>query len=271
MNKSDHRSGPTQPHVPFVEEWSQIQEIIQSEMRAVLVDHGATQQLLRYVAEMKGYPRVPCFAAAWIENPSERAHHATCHCLHAVGIKLLDDVIDQDQEVSNADLALGHVLIQHALARLPADAAELDFALRAWRPIWAHIVREPQTALQDIDAWFSGAEIKAGRMMEFYARLSSRTAMSLTSPEEQTARAMNLVGQIYMVGDDIRDWHVLGERRSNLFEMIAGDERARQSVRARLDAMSGELGGILALYPPALDFAPEVARIADKWHRALTS
>lgn len=269
MRKAPPRPVADPPPIDFESEWLLIQEKIQSEMRTVLKNHGATDCLLRYVAEMKGYPRVPCFAAAWIADPIERTHHAIGHCLHAVGTKLLDDVIDQDQEVANADLALGHVLIQHALARLPADAGVLGFTLQAWQPIWAYVVREPQTVIQDVDTWFSGAEIKAGRMMEFYARISSRTAQSITAPEDRIARAMNLVGQIYMVGDDIRDWHVLGERQSNLFAMIADNNEAQQIACDRLDGMSKELREILALCPPVFDFASEVARISDKWHHAL--
>ncbi|MEM5585926.1 hypothetical protein WNZ15_25955 [Roseibium sp. AS2] len=253
----------------FSEEWTRSQDVIQSETRQILRDHGASENLLNYVLEMKGYPRVPYFSSAWIGNEKERAHHGICYCLHAVGVKLLDDVIDEDQDVPNADLALGHVLIQHALARLPMDDGAGQFALQAWQKIWSYVVQEPRITIDGTEDWFRGAETKAGGMMEFYARLGARTARSLQAPEEQAARAMNLVGVIYMVGDDIRDWHALGERDSNLFAMIEDDQAERKAVRERLGRIREELQQILIHYPPAFDISPEVNRIARKWQDVL--
>lgn len=254
-----------------LEEWTRIQDVVQSEMRQILSDHGASENLLSYVREMKGYPRVPYFSSAWISNDKERAHQGISYCLHAVGVKLLDDVIDEDQDVPNADLALGHVLIQHALARIPMDDDSVKFVLQSWQKIWSYVVQEPRITINGIEEWFRGAEIKAGHMMEFYARLGARTARPFQAPEEQAARAMNLVGVIYMVGDDIRDWHMLGERNNNLFAMIEGDKTELKAVRERLGSIHRELKQILSHYPPAFDFSPELERIARKWQDVLCS
>jgi hypothetical protein len=77
-----------------------------------------------------------------------RARHA--FCLHVTGLKLLDDIVDADQDIDPRELVVGHVFCDDALQRNPCCRSRCvllaDFDDK-WLPILRHVFDEPETEI----------------------------------------------------------------------------------------------------------------------------
>ncbi|GGK06691.1 hypothetical protein GCM10010123_40590 [Pilimelia anulata] len=203
---------------------------------AELAELGMSAAGLAYVRELRGYPRTPYYATLWVRDPRARRAIGEGLGVHAVGVKLLDDLIDGDTPLGPRDQIFGAHLIMLGAALLagrerPADV--LAALVADYRDIWRQEVVEvtaPHPAT--LDAWLAAARIKAGVMIANYAALACLAG----GAPDGVPRARSFgeaLGVLYMIGDDVTDFDD-GERAGNLVHLVATGRVDRAALAAAI-------------------------------------
>ena len=247
-------------------EWQDVSRFVLKELDGTLHKLGRSQALRTYMQEMKGYPRVLYMCAAWIDEPALRFSLGTAFCIHSCGLKLIDDLIDADQDLSPSDLVAGHVLCEVASAtysrELPGHRLAHDWE-RTWMPIYEYVFQEPGNVITSYPAWLDGAVRKSGNLMEAYTR-AAHVNDGDRAFVELAADAINAIGVLYMISDDLRDNALLDEKQSNLVELIRTGHVDAGDVLATLDDIRARVERACAARAPAFSFWPMLELIHDK-------
>jgi hypothetical protein len=216
-------------------EWAEAQRILLDRCERLLAGLGMSDAGLAYVRQMKGYPRVPYFAAIWVPEARQRRELGMAICMHAMGIKLVDDLMDADQPIRPWDQILGVHLMQAATTVFGRYAAP-DRVLAAfdddYRVIWRKQVEEASRPADSLETWIGYARVKSGRMMMCYATaacLAADVADRVPAARDFT----EAFGVLFMIGDDLRDFRDLDEKGGNLVHLIrTGRVDADRTVEA---------------------------------------
>jgi len=241
----------------FDEEWMEAQAATLARADALLAATGASAEMRRYVADMKGYPRIPYLAALWVPDRDRRVAIGAAVCVHAIGIKLLDDLLDQDQPYSRWDQALGVFLMQAAAASLAqheSPALAMDAFARDYEVIWRMQLLEAAVPPRTLSAWIEYARVKSGRMMASYAEVA---CLAGGAPEAIPAARdfAEAVGVLFMIGDDLRDLAETGEAPGNLAWMAKQHVVTRGEVLAAIDAWAARAGASIRSRAPSHDLS----------------
>jgi hypothetical protein len=248
------------------QEWTAAQGVLLDRITDRLAGIGMTADGLRYVRQMKGYPRIPYFASLWVPDPVQRRELGVAICTHAMGIKLIDDLMDGDQPIQPWDQILGMFLTQSSTAvfggyHRPAEV--LRVFDEDYEVIWREQINEAQRPAHDLDSWIHYASIKSGRMMMCYA---SAACLAADVPDRlPAARAFcEAFGVLFMIGDDIRDHRDLGEAGGNLCHLIRTGRVSREQAVAATRWWRAEALRALDESPPEFPITEFMADFADR-------
>ncbi|GGK06702.1 hypothetical protein GCM10010123_40600 [Pilimelia anulata] len=247
-------------------EWQRAQAELHRRCAAKLGAVGMSPAGLAYVRRMKGYPRIPYFAALWVRDPELRRELGVAICTHAIGIKLIDDLMDRDQPIEPWDQILGVYLLQHSTATFGAHARPAE-VLRVFDEdydvIWREQVHEAQRPADSLASWVHYARIKSGRMMMCYA---SAACLAADAPAAlPAARAFaEAFGVLFMIGDDLRDFRQLGEAGGNLVHLVRTGRVDLADAVAAIGHWRETALRALADCPPVHPVADFMAGFADR-------
>lgn len=184
---------------------------------------GMSDAGLDYVRTLKGYPKTPYYMTLWVRSAAVRREVGVGICMHSIGVKLLDDLIDGDQALDSKDQVFGVFLIQKASTVLcshdrPVEVLrvmEADFC-----KIWRQEVRERRVPPQTLAEWNAGARVKSGLFLGDYAAVACLAggAAGSVAAARDFAEAF---GTLYMMGDDWMDYEEMGESEGNLAHLLA--------------------------------------------------
>lgn len=247
-------------------EWQDASRFVLKQLDDILQRLGRSDALRTYMQEMKGYPRVLYMCAAWIDEAALRFNLGTAFCIHSCGLKLIDDLIDGDQDLSPADLVAGHVFCETASdiysRELPGHRLSHGWS-DTWMPIYEYVFQEPDNVITSYPVWLDGAVRKSGNLMAAYCR-AAHVGDADAAFVDLAADAMNAIGVLYMISDDLRDHTLLDERQSNLVELIRTGEVDAADVLATLNDIRARVERACAARAPAFSFWPMLEIIHDK-------
>lgn len=247
-------------------EWEAASASVLQQVDQLLLSLGASAAIRSYLQQMKGYPRVLYMCAAWVSEPQLRFGLGTAFCQHSCGLKLIDDLIDGDQDLSPRDLVSGHVFCEDAGARysalVPGHRISEDWR-GTWMPIYGYVFQEPDQVITSYPVWLAGAVQKSGKLMAAYCR-AAMTAETDRPLVDLAADAMEAIGVLYMISDDVRDHAQQGERVSNLLELVHSGHVDAGEVLATLTDLRQRISRACTAREPSFDFFPYIDLIFDK-------
>jgi hypothetical protein len=230
---------------------------------------GMSARGLSYVSTIRGYAKTPYYTTVWVQDEPDRRRLGAAVCAHAVGVKLLDDLVDRDSPVEPRDLVLGVTLLQRCtttLARYPDAAAALAALDLDFQQIWRQVVRDTRVRPTTLDGWLADARVKAGMMLASYTDVCCRAAGQAGSVA-RARRFGEALGTLYMLGDDWMDFREQGQAAGNLGHLVAIGRVPLESVEQAIDTLRGEGARALSGAPVVCDLEPFLDHFARKLKR----
>lgn len=250
----------------FDQEWQAAQEAVIERCLAILADVGMSEEGLRYVRDMKGYPRIPYFTALWVMDAERRKELGIAVCIHAIGIKLIDDLVDKDQDISHWDQALGVFLLQSTMAmagRYDSPRAVLDVFEEDYRVIWRKQLEEMRQPAFSMDSWVDYASVKSGLMLANYAGVAC-LAGGVPESQEAARTFAEAFGVLFMMGDDLRDYQELHETGGNLSHLVVTGQISHELLLSTINYWHTRAVEALRSRPIAHDVTPFVDDFVQK-------
>ncbi|WP_404478517.1 hypothetical protein [Novosphingobium sp. BL-52-GroH] len=199
-----------------------------AEIERVLRGAGSADGLVQYALGREGTFAWSAFASWFVRGHPAADMIACCVALHMVGIKLLDDLADEDSPFPPQDLLCGARLGEWAAicaASLAGGQAAAVAMFADMAPVWCAFSGEPLGEKPDtLGSWLALASAKAADLLQAYVSFAVRLAGERSPSEAVTTLARNL-GLMLMVRDDLRDFHEKAERSGNLWHILQQDCR----------------------------------------------
>lgn len=255
-----------------IEEWNAAEQFLFSQCIAICDSIELPEEFRNYVLSSKGFSKYIYPLSAWVCKPEIRFSTGCAFALHCYGIKLLDDIIDQDQPFTDADLvSAGTAFCNQALSDLGKVGA-LSIAMELypvyWPQIWRHTRKEPTTVINTLDHWAQSARIKCGRILAYYGEIAC-VMSGLTQEAAHVKSGLEAMGIVYTVLDDIRDAHNPREQHSNIKVLIDRGAVDRGAAAAMVDAAAAEFESCIEAAPPAFPVFYGFRKDIEKVRRAL--
>jgi hypothetical protein len=250
----------------FDAELEECERLVRERCMAALSDIGMSTQGLRHVEAMEGYPRVPYHMVLWVLDPELRKELGMAICTHAVGVKLLDDLFDADQQIPPRDLLLGVYLFQLATVTFGSHqnhAEVLQVLEEGQRRVWQHAFEEKRGVPTSLDAWLVNARTKSGLMLATYAQIACLACGATESVAKARAFA-EAFAVLYTMGDDWMDYAGLNELEGNLAHLVASGQVSLDDFREAAKYWRGAATEALTGAPTACDLVPFIQKLAQK-------
>ena len=245
-------------------EWDKATRLALERADLLIERLGRSKQLRVYVSKLKIYSRVPYICAAWVPHQSERIEIGSALCMHAMGLKLLDDLVDGDQPLSPTDLASAYPICEYAseiFRKASGGFPIVDECLFEWSLMWRYVMAEPGNSTRSLSEWEAGARRKS--LLALYVGTVCN-ALKTPGLRHRIGRAMESVAVIGQIVDDFKDFETLGERNSNIASMIKEGMVDRDEARVFFKGMTAEIAETLLLYPPHFNFIPFVEGLVGR-------
>jgi hypothetical protein len=257
----------------FDRESAQALDLMMAAADEVMDDMQTSQAMRDYVHRRKGWTRKLYPAAAWVRDPALRLQLGTANCLHLLGLKLLDDIIDADTTLDNSELIVGTEFCTKAYLMM-ADAGVLPAFFQDYRQVWMphlrHVTKEPATPIHTLDAWERSTQLKAGEVIACYARFcfAAEGRLADFAPVPQVFRAW---GTIFTVLNDYLGRKKPTEQHSNLFALMGRGVVRRDAVVALMDQCYADFQQGISALPPQFDFYQPVTETYDTYKAMLSA
>ncbi len=232
-----------------------------------LTSLGMSRQGLDFVRELPGYPRTPYYTTLWVRDPRVRADLGAGVSIHAVGVKLIDDLIDDDQPLSPRDQIFGVQLLSVGTTLLASHERPVEVLKTLeddYRDIWRQeIVEVAAPRPTTVESWIAAARIKAGVMLANYAAVNCLAGgvPELVGPAREFGEAL---GVLYMIGDDAVDFAEIHERDGNLAHLVASGAVDVTDVAAAIDEWRDRAVAAARQGDPVCDLVPFFDHFAVK-------
>lgn len=208
---------------------------------------------------------------SWVGDEQFRKPLTHAICLHNFGIKLLDDVVDDDTPCSAASLTVvGSLLCEEAYVEMSKLGVAADYFLhrpRAFVPLWRDQFDLDDLGSGTLEEWKVFSQLRICRLLVFYSGFLSRQR-SYTLDAETTARVFDAIGDVWTIFDDFRDRErdrqVTGNRHANLALLVESGAVEKAAVAALLEERFDYVRGIVDRYPPPLDFFPFFEHVVQR-------
>jgi hypothetical protein len=184
----------------------------------VLDASGCSQAGRSYILQRDGIWKWASYCT-WAAKPtSPTPFVAEAIALHMAGIKMIDDLVDQDSPASMIDLAVGARLLALAGFRLGSLAHEKaeQISRSGMDMVWHAFISEARYRPTNFDEWHVCASSKAGLLLQTYYRHACAAQNTSTTWSD----FMRALGMLLMIRDDVRDYVRKSEKNGNLVSMI---------------------------------------------------
>jgi hypothetical protein len=200
----------------------------------LLEDMEVSKDALRYVSSLTEYARKLYLATLWIPDKKQRHEIGTQICIHGIGIKLLDDIMDHDSSMDVREQILGVYLTQVAtanLCRIANGTQLMDWIKADYKNIWNKQLVELKSPPSDLDTWLQIAKAKTGQFLGCYATVACLAADRSKSIDNARA-AMEAIGVLYTAKDDFEDYGKPDEGDGNIVNVLRGGNYTKAEVHS---------------------------------------
>jgi hypothetical protein len=208
----------------FSDRWDRITESVDSNVADALSTVDPTGVLQRYCASLGLYRRVPFLVTCMLAGTPNRNAVAVAIGMHIIGMKLLDDVIDQDTSQATASLVCGGLQLLHrAMALLDSiepGGLNHTFLSKEMAALVSGLNRSKTSPAIDFVQWRRIASTYGGGFLRIYGRLAGHVVGDRRAAE-LAGRFSYAFGNIITIADDIVDYEKNDERSGNLGELLA--------------------------------------------------
>lgn len=201
--------------------------------RELLIQVGASDDALRYVSSLTEYARKLYLSTLWIPDRAMREAIGLQICIHGIGVKLLDDIMDHEASLDVRQQILGVYLTQAATANLCKIASSieiLEWVKNDYKDIWRNQSIELNTPPTNLETWLAIAKTKTGQFLACYCTIAC-IAAGMRDMVVHARTVMEAVGVLYTAKDDLEDFGKPGEGKGNLVNILTG----RAYSKAELD------------------------------------
>lgn len=208
---------------------------------------------------------------AWLGDEEFRRPITHAICLHNFGIKLIDDVVDDDTRCSSAALAVvGSLLCEEAYLEMSKLNVSSDYFLhrpRAFVPLWRDQFDLDHLSAGSLEEWRVFSQLRICRLLVFYSGFLGRQRSHVLDAAT-TRKVFDAIGDVWTIYDDFqdreKDRRAPGGRHANLALLLESGAVSRASIEALLNEQYEYVRGIVDQYPPPLDFFPFFRRVVQK-------
>lgn len=203
----------------FSLEIDQASENAKISFSAILTDLGISEKGLNYVLGQSFYRRVPGLFCVWIADKDRRIKASELMIIHCIGLKMVDDIIDDDHGIENSDLFLGVQLMQYAVCKMhemSPDSGINNLFLEQYQVIYRDICKSKgRGVLENSEAWLKSASIQGGSVFSTYGLAA---LMIDGSGQSRTAVSDFCIGfgRLVVLLDDFVDYIERDERGGNI-------------------------------------------------------
>ena len=255
----------------YSSEWATATKRLDSEVSALMEALGITETCTRYINSVRGFPKYIYPLAAWVPNAEIRLKLGVAFSLHCFGVKLLDDIVDDDTFCSPRDLVIGSEFCNRAyviLTEIDATSAFFSLYTRYWSEITPHLRSERLRPIRTVEEWKTGATLKCGRILRFYAHVGAvysgkhRRFLSV-------GNAIESMGVVYTLLDDIRDQNNPAEQDSNIVALINKGLISLDDVRNLLEASAETASQIVSedrFFPIEARYFSDIEKVRNALH-----
>lgn len=207
----------------------------------------------------------------WLDDADARVGLGYSVAMHCFGIKLLDDIVDDDTPCSHAGLMTAGTLVCDAAHREMVQFDMIEHFFRYRPGVWTGLWRDqfdldlmPSERLED---WLLFAEKRTGRLLDFYAGFLSQHESHKLDEATICETAMR-IANIWSVFDDCKDVEkdrIAGQNRhTNLRLMIERGSLSKAAVFALLQREQDFIMSVVRRSPPCLNFQPFLENVIQR-------
>ncbi|WP_442505061.1 hypothetical protein SH528x_003832 [Novipirellula sp. SH528] len=241
----------------FVQEWNDATLSLLKEMDDLAKELGMSEEARSYIQSLSAYPRFPYIAALWVPDHDDRMKIGSIICMHAIGLKFLDNILDDDSGLSRLDLALGSPIVDEAYVRL----LRYRNGVRAVRRLTCNVAKVWRVELQyvrnppvNLKAWLDYTETKSGLLMSAWAESACICAEVEPAGAKVFCRAYCILLQF---ANDAHGYSN-GERQGNLIHLFVNGGATRVELDHLLRDLVDEARTSLEIESPAVPVWPLV-------------
>jgi hypothetical protein len=250
------------PHT--MDQWEKDYERCKAVIRETLA--FLPEETLSYADTLRLYMRVPFLLVAWHPNVDVRQKLSCVLCQHIIGMKFLDDLIDNDRHILRIDAGCANLhLNQQSIQRL-SEYPRFDAVLQLLSDeIYVGCKGEVQNKrhpAKNFAQWNDQADIYGGGFLRIYGRIAAlvNTERDCLSESEDFAFGF---GKIITVADQLTDYIRDEEREGNLgYLLISGHATETQILELLRDMERLAIDACHRL-PPTYDLVPIVTFYKD--------
>jgi len=268
----------TAPKASYAEESASSDARCNTALAEILAQLGTVGRDRDYLMSM---PRICTYfylLGSWLEDEPFRKDVTHAICLHNFGIKLLDDVVDDDVPCSSGALAVvGSLLCEEAYVEFSKAGVAADYFLfrpRAFVPLWRDQFELDNLQAESLEEWRTFSQLRICRLLVFYSGFLGSLKSHILDPAT-TARVFDAIGDVWTIFDDCRDKakdrKATGNRHANLALLVERGAVAREDALALLEERYEFVRRIVAETPPPLDFFPFFEDVVERSRQALSA
>ena len=262
----------------YAEESARSDSLCNTALAEILAELGIAGRDRDYLTSM---PRICTYfylLGSWLEDEPFRKDVTHAICLHNFGIKLLDDVVDDDVPCSGGALAVvGSLLCEEAYLEFAKRGVAADyfrFRPRAFVPLWRDQFALDDLRAETLEEWLTFSQLRICRLLVFYSGFLGSLKSHILDPET-TARVFDAIGDVWTIFDDCRDKakdrKATGNRHANLALLVERGAVAREDALALLENRYAFVRGVVEETPPPLDFFPFFEEVVERSRLALSA
>jgi hypothetical protein len=246
-------------------EWDEMHQDSRARVVADLRAYGATPQALEYIGTRRLYLRSPWFFSVWVPEREDRREVSYDLARHMVGLKLFDDLLDQDSGLDQFDHGYAQALWNaslHSLCRRSEDPLRiLRLFDEGFVPMSVSQVQVERAPARTMAQWRSYADQYGAGVMGCYAAVGTVSGNRLDAVDAAYALGFGF-GMLITVADDLTDYDTQGKREGNLGQLLLTGAATVEDITGLVEQMRAlAVGG--ADVPPVYDVEPVIDAYAD--------
>lgn len=211
-----------------------------STIEKILASQGVSGKGLNHALNQPFYYRVPGLFSVWISDSTKRIKAAELMIIHCIGLKMIDDIVDNDHDIDHCELILGAHLMQYAILHMAdmAGTAHMEvhrLFFESYHSIYGSICsNNGRSKIDSLDSWITTANIQGGEVFSCYG-------MAASLIENHNAKQGGIndfckgFGRLVILLDDFADYVDLNEEDGNLAHLYKSGEISKAEILTILE------------------------------------
>jgi hypothetical protein len=246
----------------FRVEWDACHAAAKARVVTRLEAMSCSPAMIAHVSQLRLYYRAAFLLSVWAQDIDARRELSSALACHIVGMKLLDDLVDQDSGVDRFELGGGALtLLLAAAAQFQGFAGSADIA-RTLDDNFLRICRTQlkckQTAARTLEQWLGYAEDYGSRFLATYGRVGGLAAGLNHEQATVPERFASAFGMIITISDDLTDYFRHDERDGNIGALLVDGAVTRERVEGELRSQRQKAIDAATALPTAHDLLPVI-------------